>query len=365
MITLRPSGSYIWSNCAANPLFSSNAPAQEDSDASREGTAAAWVAECVLKGDAHSAEDLIDRNHKNGWLITAEICHYVQKYVDFLRSRGGDISAEQAVHICEYIEGTLDASCVSAVSEVMYVDDLKYGYDTVEVFENTQLILYAGGEYLRLGRPAHIKRVQMGIYQPRAFHHEGIYRHYSLSVDELMSELQRLINKGLECQAPNPVATPGLHCGYCPGAIGCEALAHSIYRLGFFVSKSSHFRELTDEEMSAELDAIHVMKRLLKARETALLPDAESRLKKGNRFIRGYFMKPRQGNRVFDKSPELIKAVTGFDPTDKQMVTPAELERRGAHPDAVAVVSKRPHLSSKLDRLPENHFRKNFGKVEE
>lgn len=363
MINLRPSAAYIWSNCAANPLIGSTVPEQVPTDAAREGTCAAWVAECVLKGDATFAEDMLDATHENGWTVTFDMTHYVQKYIDHVLSRGGTVSAEQTVMICAYIQGTYDSSTVSASSTTLFVDDLKFGMEIVEAFENPQTILYGAGEYLRLtrlGLAGHLTHVCLGIYQPRAWHHEGIYRHYTLTIQELMNEAQNLINKGLECQQPNPIATPGPWCYRCNGIRVCEAVTHTIYKLNDFISRSSHYRELTDEEMAAELAAIDLIMKLAKARKTALEPQAESIAR--NKGLRGFYMKPRVGNRKFKYSREVVKAMTGVDPLVSDMCTPAELERRGALPDIVNAISDQPQLAAKLERMTDKQMRKMFSK---
>ncbi|QIW87541.1 hypothetical protein Ab1vBOLIVR4_gp24c [Agrobacterium phage OLIVR4] len=356
MIQLRPSSAFKWGNCALNPRFEELAGPEETTDAAREGTCAAWVAECVLRGDAYSAEDLVGRNHSNGWLVTMDMAYYVQKYINHVRSRGGVISAEQRVIICAFIQGTLDSSSVTFTGDTLYVDDLKFGMEPVDVFENPQLILYGGGEYLRLGRPVNIRKVRLGIFQPRAFHHEGPYRYWELSIPDLMTELQKLIEAGQRVQEPGALATPGPWCRRCTGAKGCEALTHSSYRLYEFISKSANYRELTDEEIAAELDAIDLMSKLIKARRAALEPDAESRLR--SRGLRGYILKDRKGNRAFKYSAGVIKAMTGIDPAEDSLCTPAELERRGARPDIVEFLSHRPNLPKKMERLTDKEMRR-------
>lgn len=358
MIQLRPSSAFKWSNCAASPTFETAAGPEEITDAAREGTCAAWVAECVLRGDANSSDDLVGRNHSNGWLVTLDMAYYVQKYINHVRSRGGVVSAEQVVVICAFIQGTLDSSSISFTDDTLYVDDLKFGMEPVDVFENPQLVLYGGGEFLRLGRPAHIRKVRLGIYQPRAFHHLGPYRYWDLTIDELMMHLGGLMTAGHECQKPNPIATPGPWCRRCTGAKGCEAVTHTLYRGFEFISKSANYRELTDEELSAELDAIDMLSKLLKARRSAIEPDAESRLRKTG--LRGYYLKPRVGNRAFKYAPEVIKAMTGVDPIEKTMCTPAELERRGARPDIVEFLTEKPQLPRKLERLSDKEMRRMF-----
>lgn len=353
MIHLRPSGSYIWTNCAAAPLFQSRAPVEPDSDEAREGTCAAWVGETVLRGDAIDCLAMVGQSHANGWLVTKDMAHHVQGYVDKVRSFGGTVSAEQHVRLTEWLAGTLDSS-VETDGETLRVIDLKYGMRIVETFENTQLIIYAGA----LLTPA-VKYVELAIYQPRAFHHEGIYRSWKLTGDQLREQVARIIAAGERCQAPQPMATPGRHCQYCTARSSCQALASTNYAF-YDVVEDSHQRTMTAAELTRELDFLDKAEKVLSARKNAVVAEAEQRLKLGE-HLPGWFMKPRKGNRSFVLDGAAVMLLTGVDPFDKKTVTPAELERRGADPATVNMLSRAPDIAPKLDRIPDNYFRKMMG----
>lgn len=357
----RPSQSYQWSNCSASPLFRSQVPEEPATDAAREGTCAAWVAECVLKGDANSCEDLTGETHANGWLITPDMVNYVQEYVDMLRSRGGKVTAEQPVMLSPYIKGTLDGS-VSETPPVLYVDDLKYGIEIVEPWELPQLIIYGAGEFLRLGSPSSITEVHLGIYQPRAYHHAGIHRVWKITVPELMEKAAYLVKRAELCQAPNPVATPGPWCRRCTAKIGCEANAHSVYN-GYNVIESTYHRQMTDKELAAEMTAVDFIYRLVKMRRDALEAETESRFDRGA-FIPGWFRKERKGNRAFTVDANMIEMLTGVKPFKTVPMTPPDLEREGIKPVVVNKIAKAPVIGYKLERLPQHHFAKVFANTE-
>lgn len=357
MIHLRPSNAWRWSNCAAAPIFESRVPPQPDSDAAREGTAAAWVAECVLKGDAHSAEDMNGETHANGWLVTPEMVYYVQGYIDLIKSRGGVTTAEQFVRLTDFIAGTLDSS-TSLSGATLFVDDLKYGFRIVEIFENPQLIIYGAAELMRLGNPASITSVQLGIYQPRAFHPDGIYRTWRLTVDQLFDQARRLIEAGTRCQDPQPVATPGRHCFECAAATSCAALAHTLYS-GFHIVSNPHQRKMNGAEIAAELDFLALLAKMLDARKTAVESEGETRIRSGE-HIPGYHVEERKGDRRFAWSPSAIEAFTGVKAVKEVPITPAALEREGVPPDLVNALAVRPTIGYKLKRLPANAFRKAF-----
>src|SRR5690606_31889531 len=158
----------------------------------------AWVAETVLKGTFSNCFEMVGMNHTNNWLVTDEMASFVQGYVDTIRNLGGTIYVEQFVRLNDYIAGTLDASVVSLDGTTLYVNDLKYGFKIVDVFENTQTIIYGCAELMRLNDPR-ITHVVLGIYQPRAWHPEGIYRTWRLTVQELYELAGKIAQAGEEC----------------------------------------------------------------------------------------------------------------------------------------------------------------------
>jgi len=180
MIPLRPSSAAIWTKCAAMPRITAQVPDEPPSDPAREGTCAAWVAEMVITGAVPDAATLLNEPHpENGWVVDAAMAYHIQNYVDMLRSRGGTVDAERTVSLNEMIRGTPDAFGV-ATNDELYVDDLKYGYEIVES-TTPQVTIYAGALFRLLQRKrVHIKRVHLGIYQPRAYHPAGVHRMRSL-----------------------------------------------------------------------------------------------------------------------------------------------------------------------------------------
>lgn len=354
MINLRPSGAYRWSRCAAAPTFEQSVPVEPPSDEAREGTAAAWVADQVLQGRVSDIKELNGVTHENGWLITDEMIYYVNGYVEMIRSRGGSISTEQFVRLNEFIAGTLDVSA-EVSGDTLHIDDLKYGFRIVETYENPQLIIYGAAELLRIQNP-NIRRVELGIYQPRAFHPDGIYRVWPMSVAELWQYANHLIERGRACQMPVPPATPGTHCADCPARTSCNALATTNYAF-YQVIEDVRQRSLRPDEMTRELVFVNKAFALIKARKEAIEAEAEQRLLNGEHFA-GWYMKPRFGHRSFKVDPMTIVLETGIDPfeTERKIVTPAELERRGADPEKIKKIAGQPRLPPKISPMPVDYF---------
>lgn len=344
---LPPSSSHRWSNCAMFMQASQAYPEPEEGDEAREGTCAAWLAQVVLTGQAVDCAALVGQTHENGWLITESMAADVQGYVAMVLKRGGTTSCEKYVTLSTYplIAGTTDLTATISDKPVLYVDDLKYGRKIVEVRRNTQLIIYAAAE-LRKHAPGTFNVVQLGIYQPRAFHRDGIYRKWVVSVAELQKMADDLIEAGKAAYAPNPTATPGDWCEYCPVATRCEALAQTNYARISLVHSQAH-RDMTPAEISRELDFLEEAEATLKARKKAVEAEAAQRAR--TEIIPRYRLEMGTGKRRFNVPGFVIQALTGVNPyTDPEVCTPAELIRRGASKEAVNAMSIVPNTGMKL-----------------
>lgn len=349
---LRPSASSIWTKCAANPRISENAKTvPQDSDAAREGTCAAWVAEQIFAGH----ECGIGSVHENGWVVDDEMMYHVEEYVSLIRGLGTVITAEQFVRLTDHIAGTYDVSVVS--DNTLYLIDLKYGYKLVDVYENTQTIIYGYADIMRRNDP-NITHVVLGIYQPRAWHTEGIYRTWRLSVPELHAEASKVAAAGDACQAPDALATPGSHCEYCKGRLECAALAATLYNAADVIERRDQ-GAMTADELAKELNFLDKLKDMYDARKTAVHAEAEHRIKSGE-YVPGWGMKDRTGHRKFKVDMTTVELLTGVKPVKTTEMTPAELERAGANKKIVAGLTYSPTVGHKLDRITDRDFGRMF-----
>lgn len=349
MFILRCSGAGRWARCAFSAHLERhpNALPDTDEDAAAEGTCAAWVAETVINGDATCVDDLVGRVHKNGVEVDADMARHLDGYIRMAQGRHSaraEVYGELPVTDQVKIAGTSDLWSWSSPVD-FHIDDLKYGYG---IIEPTTLQLTA---YMALAYAAGVRAPiwHLGIYQPRAVHSAGIYRTRVLTLADVETEVAALV------QTAHQIATglaagaqPGSHCGHCQGAHMCEALTHSVYSMWQPVT-SRAIHEPTDQQLADELDMIDRMSDLIKARKAAVEAEAQQRMNTG-RLVPGWAMMPTKGKRKFRFPGEVVQALTGIDPFDKVLCTPAELERRGA-PKAVAdALSTTPTVGYKLAR---------------
>lgn len=357
-IPCRPSSSHIWSKCHGYPRMVAALPRGWEvtsSDAAREGTCAAWVAEMVLTGQHANCTDMLGEAHTNGWVVDEDMVRFIQDYVDLMRERYGEhATAEQYVRLSNYIAGTPDAFAV--IDDHLYVDDLKYGHKIVEPWENTQVMIYAGA--IAQQSPVVINHVTIGIYQPRAAHPLGHHRTWSPSIEELSTRLQQLIVASEQAQDPNAVCTPGEHCRYCDAAHRCSAVAFELYRCVSFM-RNDHQREMTNEEISAELAFLELAENMLSGRKSAVKADAKARIKSG-KVIPQWSLEAGKGHRKWTRDNKTVHAMTGVDPASDKMVTPAELIRRGADKKMVARLVTTPETAPQLKRFSPQVTAANF-----
>lgn len=357
-IETRPSSAHIWTRCSLAPRLIAAAPPEEESDPAREGTCAAWVAEMVLTNRCASTHDLVGTAHCNGWVVDAPMAHSVEGYVNMLHERGGHIHAERKVRFNDLVAGTPDAFATIDGAGTLYVDDLKYGYDIVDV-TTPQLPIYAWSIMVEMGI-GQFDLIQLGIYQPRAYHPAGIYRTRTVTVDQLREEATAIHTASYAAHGPNPVAKPGRQCRHCRGAAQCAAVAHEVYD-AIHTMQADEQRDMTGPELARELDFLDFAERVFKGRRAAVHAEAEARIKRGE-HVPGWMRESGYGTRRWKVDAVTIEAITGVDPVDRsKMITPAEMERRKVDPDLVNALSEKPRTKATIKKIPDGYFAAAFG----
>jgi hypothetical protein len=179
-----------------------------------EGTRAHEVLEGMLRGEGAACEP--------------EMMVHVQTVYDYVQdilARHPDamMLIEQRFTIPSdadpgHVYGMADIIIYVPSTHTLYVIDLKYGMDPVEVEENTQLLFYGLGALLHTSEP--IRDVVLVIAQPRAYHSKGPIREWHTTATRLCDfylELEDVIARSLEPDAP---LVPGeKQCKYCSASV--------------------------------------------------------------------------------------------------------------------------------------------------
>lgn len=313
-------------------------PKKPAGDLAKEGDAASEVLEHML----HKRQ--IPDTASNGIYISDEMKFYVGLIRDDILSRvGHGLFTEQTIDWQTgsgiWIKGRYDVGFVDQQGNLC-IEDLKYGsWTIVEPEENWQLISYAIGEIIRRGES--FNEVRLTIHQPRAHHEKGISRTWSLPYNQLIEYKRRIEERLMTIAQGDRTLQTSEQCKYCEAANSCPAMNKAFHRL---LDYSSDFfqDELTDKELSRQLDLVKRAEELVKIKKDSLNELGIERVKQG-RLIPGYVQKESYTNYVWrdNISPEAIKIMTGVDVIEKKFMTPAKAKQAGVDKDLVAQLSTR------------------------
>lgn len=319
--------------------------------AAREGTAAHYLAEQVLKGAVPST--LINTPAHNGVIISDDMVDPVMTYVDHVRSHGPGYWVEQAIEI-QFSVGKVTGTCDGAsfnfneIDGTLYIDDFKYGYAPVDVFENWQLIIYAMGVFIKYGSNTPIQRVVMSIIQPRAYHHDGPIRTWTITKDQLNEYFVKLSHTVESIHSDSRQCTSGHHCRYCDALAFCPTAKQSCMNAVDVVMNAIPDTD-TPQQIAELLDVLTYASKTIQHTLDAVTARAESSILSGVP-VPGYNFEPGRGKRRFIDPQQAIDTarVFGVDVTTTKPVTPAEAERRGLDKSVVNSLTVTPSTAPKL-----------------
>ncbi|MCP4127744.1 MAG: DUF2800 domain-containing protein [Gammaproteobacteria bacterium] len=258
---LSPSGSKLDLHCAANRREQAKCK-RDRSEASDKGTGAHGLGErCLVRGDntleyidwwcgcnANGA-DFLHEAHPGAQEIAAGVAAFkvdakmaaaVQMYVSEVRRAvsalpGSKLGVEIRSKINENIWGTTDAAVMQYFG-TLHIIDYKNGVTYVDVYQNSQLMLYACGIILEMrAQGIEFTDVKMTIVQPHTREGVPIRSYPESSTGIHPNELIKWLNEVYLPAAnatlnPSAQFSPGDWCksGWCDARHDCPALAGLI-----------------------------------------------------------------------------------------------------------------------------------------
>jgi hypothetical protein len=211
---LPPSSSDKWLNCYAWLNENRGLRQSSSSAAAEEGTKAHLALSDHLQG-IRPIEDCDD----------PEMYDLIRELIDYIAGMEGDLYSEIRVDFGDqfgFVGLTGTADVIVVTDECITVLDLKYGKVSVEVEDNTQLMIYLSGAVAMFGER---KEYRLIIAQPRSGHFKGPIREEVLSHDKLRVfnlDLEIAIVKNYRSNAPHRV---GDHCRkWCNALATCKAV---------------------------------------------------------------------------------------------------------------------------------------------
>lgn len=339
-------------------LGASIAPSQADDTVRQEGIAAHYLIEQVHAGH-FSAEELVERKAPNGVYITHEMVDYLDAYLADVGTIGtGSLIETDTSHAGTgwQINGRADLIRYDWAKAHLNVGDLKYGWGLVEPENNWSLLSHVFGWINRNpDKPVHT--VTLTIYQPRPHHSAGRVRTWTITreqVDQFYNFMRWHLENISRNGEGHDVLTTGSHCYKCPALATCHA-ARAASLNAVDVSERAFVDTVSNEQLSTELDLFDRAIKMLTQKKKAYDDLALHRIRVGQ-IVANYDLETGQTNRVWQEhvTPELLQSLTGKDLTEKELLSPAKVEKAGVHKGVVAALTERRNTGVKLVRIDAN-----------
>lgn len=361
---LAPSSAPIWAppdGCRGSVAMQAAYPETEESEESREGTAAHEAGAILIEGREHP-NAIVGRTASNGVVIDRDMVDAALVFSDDVKktriANGGMLVATErriampSIHSVS--SGTVD--CFGYSTDTLYVWDFKYGFKFVDAYENWQLLNYVFG--LATERT---ERIVMRLVQPRAYSPEGVIREWSVTGEQLKPYLQQLRQSAAEAMAPNAPTRTGSHCYKCSARHACSAALRA--GMGQF--------ETVGQSVPQELDPVALsiqLAMIARAHEQLgfLLTGFEERAKaliKSGKLVPGWGLKPGKGKEVWTVDPKTIYGggdQTGVDLRNVKPITPKQARDAGFDSELLDAWSERRPGALKISQVKPNDIKRIF-----
>jgi hypothetical protein len=295
-----------------------------------------------------------------------EMLDGVQFYVDEINSTRAKRDDEQVEvdltpalrKIDPDLGGTADFVRWRAKEKKLYAYDFKYGAGhLVRAEGNKQLLLYALGALLALGKPA--AEITVKIVQPRIDHEDGRVREWTFKASDLLDFAADVADSAMRSRDSNAALAPGAEqCQWCPAKRICPELEKQQHAL-----VAAEFNEVTTYDpaaLAAALDAIPLVEARIKALREFAYQEAER-----GRAPPGYKLVAKRGTRkwVDEKAVADWATARAIDPYEEPSIkSPAQMEKgltkaqKQELADMTVTVSSGHVLAPESDRRPAVHL---------
>lgn len=359
---LAPSSAERWVHCEGSIALAVLYP-EEETDDTREGTAAHWLAEqMVLNPDqAFVKTDWVGRSAPNNVMLDEEMFYGAVMYRDAVfRHTRSDLLVERRVsmpRIHQHAFGTLDTAWIDFTRSIIYLFDYKYGHKPVSAFENWQLIMYLAGLLDEFKLCDLDWRVRFEIVQPRSFQSNPLDSVWEFKASDVRAQVNQLANAAALGLTENARVRSGNHCAHCPARHACPANQKSAGAALDYIAQPVPVN-LDANAIALELYYLNRGAKAIESRRSALETEVENRIRKGE-SIPGYRMEERIGQSrwtVDDKTiisigKILVQGGVDFSNSDKA-TTPRQakfkLKDLGIDESVITPYIERPKSGMKL-----------------
>lgn len=359
--SIAPSSAFQIVPCPGSILAQSGFP-EEESEASKVGTASHWVGSSILQAFKNGngsllSSSFIDKTAPNGVIITEEMADGADMFIIHVLSIAQKYGLLQQMHIEERVNipqvhptecwGTPDAWLYDKENGVIYISDYKFGHRYVNVFENWQLICYALGalnsavpDYT--GRQDQHIKIVMTVAQPRYYRADPI-RSWEVSASDLRGHTNQLQAAAAEALGPNPTLRPGPHCRDCRARHSCEG-AQKAAMASIDISQNIQLIDYPAAALGTEIDMLKRAQDAIKFRLTGMEAAAIARINAGE-IIPGVGLKNQPGRLNWDKPVSEVTAMGSLFGVDLSAapaaITPTQAIKKGVDATVINQYSTR------------------------
>ena len=342
---LSASSAHRWLSCPASAVAAEAYPRQ-DTEFTREGTAAHEVAEATVRA-ALEGEKLAFTVPEG---LTIEMMNCAEEYRDYILEQRKDVDAvvllEQRVDFSPWVpDGFGTADCIIIQGDTMDVIDYKFGQGVpVYATDNPQMKLYGLGALNDYGFAFNVQKVRLHIFQPRI---------NNISVDELtVADLMTWAEKTVKPIAEKAAKgkggySAGAWCKFCPHAGRCKTLTKTCTE---YVETHS-LRVAVPVLAPHEVAEVLAMEPLVSLWLKRVKDQAMTTLMNGGE-VPGYkIVEGKQGNRKWTADFQVLEALkaAGYSQED---ITKTELLSPAAMDKAIGKKKVAELLEQYIDRAP-------------
>lgn len=324
----------------------------------KEGTAAGRYLQYLLEG---TAKETIPSHCENGILFDDDMKFYATEFAqEILAKAGSPVLCETRIDWQTrsgiVVRGQYDASYIKIIPDgnALLIDDLKYGWNIVDVKENWQLLGYAIGEVIRRGTA--FDRIILRIHQPRPHHEDGPTREWVLTYPQLLEYKEKIEIRMEEIAAGFRGLATGKYCKYCPAAAeACTAFNRAAFHGIDYVLNDFHQDSVSEKELSFQLDLMSRISEVLTIKYKSLKDLAVNRIREG-KIVPNYMTEESYGDRKWKSavSPKAIETMTGIKIVKEEMLSPAQAEKMGVSKELVKTLVDRHFVGMKVVRKDAN-----------
>jgi hypothetical protein len=311
---------------------------EDDTDASREGTAAHEVAQRLVQDGWYMEVGSLT---SNGVAVTEEMVEGAQLYAEAVAPYLAGARIEQHIEclvIHRDCHGTPDLSS-GPTDGTLFVADYKFGHRYVSPVMNWQLIAYAIGSM-----PSYLPTVSviLQIIQPRSYHRDGPVREWIIDGNQLRDYAQVLSTACHAAEQPDAQCATGPQCYKCPARHVCESALH-MEQSALYLSGSTVPLYASVEAKAVRLRQIRRAADHLKQMESGITEDLIAAARRGVN-VPGFTLKAGAGREkwVAEVSEVItLGAALGVDLSKPGCITPNQARKAGLSSDIVAACSER------------------------